>query len=433
MDVKIDKKSDTKREIEVTIPVEEMEGYMEKAAQKAVSEMNIKGFRPGKAPRSVVENTIGKEKLFENAAREAVQETYPKIIEENKLFALSSPQVNLIKCAPGNDVVYRAFVYVMPEINLPDYRKISKDVATKSEKADVNEEEIDQAISRIRETKARTEKVDREARKGDAVIINFKGVFLGQGNTKEDGKKVEEENFQVVLGKGDLDDLKGFEDNILGMKAGEKKDFSINASTSKTEGKEEKIDFNVEMISVMNRELPDIDDEFAKSFPDIENINQLREKVKEGVLAEKRRKEKEKIKLDVLQAIKNETNFEVPDVLVEKELDNMIKTIENQLMQSGSSLDNYLKEINKTQNDLRKDWQKRAQENVSFALILHKISKDEKIEVSEEEIEQEVDQHFKAMGKNKEDETKENMDRMKAYIHDTLKNQKVFRILSIEE
>ncbi len=425
MDVKIEKKSETKREIEVTISPEEMEDYVDKAAKRLSGEMNIKGFRPGNAPRSVIENTKGKEVLFEEAAKEAIQETYPKVIEENNLFALSAPQVNLVKCVPGNEVIYKALVYIMPEIKLPDYKKISGETAKKEKKGvKVEEGEVDQSIEKIRETKAKLQKVEREAKNGDAVTLNFKGVFDG----KED-KKVEEKNFQLVLGRGDMGALEGFEEKIIGMKEGEKKSFSIDIK----QGGEQKIDFEVDVVTVMERELPEINDDFASTFPNIENLKQLKEKIEDGIRTEKEKKEKEKVRVKVLEKIKEKTNFEVPEVLTEKEIDNMMKTVENQLAQNGSSFDNYLKEIGKTEEDLRKDWRKKAEENVSYALILHAISKEEDVDVTPEEIEKEVDRHFSVMGKSKDAEKKEDLERMRNYVHDVIKNQKVFRVLSIDD
>ncbi len=425
MDVKIENKSETKKEILVTILVDEMNPYIEKAVKKLSDGMNIKGFRPGKAPKDVVENSVGKEKLFEEAGREAVQETFPKIVEENNLFTLAEPQVDLIKCAPGNDLVYKAVVHILPEIKLPDYKKMSEKIVSKeSKKVTVGEEEIDQAIDRIRETKAKKQKVEREAKKGDSVTLNFKGVF-----DDDESKKVEEKDFKFVLGRGEMDMLKGFEENILGMKEGETKNFTIPFA-----GQEKKdISLDVEIISVMERLLPEKDDDFAKTFPEIENMEDLREKIKEGLIAEKERKEKEKLKVMVLGKIRENTNFEVPEVLVEKEIDNMLKTIENQLTERGSNMDTYLKEIGKTEEDLRKEWRKKAEENVSYALILHAISKEENINVTKEEIENEVDRHFSITGKEKDKEKDENLERMRNYVHDVIKNQKVFRALSISE
>jgi len=431
MDVKINDVSQTKKELEVTLSSEEMEGYVEKTAGKLSSEMDIKGFRPGNVPRDVVENTVGKEKLYEDAAREAIQETYPKIIEENNLYAVASPHVDIVKCAPGNEVVYKATVYVMPEVNLPDYKKIAEETV-KNEKSEVkaDEKEIEDTLERIREEKAKLQKVDREAKSGDVVTINFESVFAGDEN-----KKVEEKDFKVNLGNNELAMLEGFEENLLGMKEGEKKSFSIDMPKM-GEGSEaagQKIDFNVEMVSVMEKELPELDDELASTLPNVENLKELKEKIKEGVEKEKQTKESERVKVKVLENIRNKTSFEVPEVLVEKELDNMMENTKNQIAQRGGSFDDYLKEIGKSEEELRKEWKSKAEENVGYAIILHMISQTENVDVTSEEIENEVDRHFQSTGKNKDEESEENLNRMRSYIHDVIKNQKVFRVLSIEE
>lgn len=423
MDVKIEEKSETKKEVEVSISTEEMEKYVSRAAQKLSQEMTIKGFRTGHIPKNIVENTVGKEALFEEAARVAVEETYPQIIEENKLFTLSSPEVEIIKCAPGNEVVYKATVYTMPDIKLPDYKKIVQDTIGKEKKEiAIEEKEVSVALEGIRQSRAKLQKVTRPVQKEDAVNINFQGTF-----TESPDKKIEEKNFHVVLGRGDMGALEGFEENLIGMKEGEKKNFSITLSPDK----KQTVNFEVEVVSVMERELPDLDDDFAKGFPQVESLHDLKKKIEEGMILEKRRKEEEKLRIKTLSNIKKETKFEVPEVLVKKELDNMIKTIENQLIQKGSSLDDYLSEIGKKEEELRKDWHKNAEENVAFALILYAVSKEEKITVTEEEIENEVDKHFKVMGKDKNKEKKEDLERMRAYVHDVIKNQKVFKALSL--
>ncbi len=430
MDVKINKKSETKRELEVVISVAEMEDYLNKAAKELSDQMDIKGFRPGNAPREIVENSVGKEKLWEEAAKGAIQETYPKIVEEKDLFTISQPKVELMKCVPGNDVVYKAEVYIMPEIKLPDYKKIAKDVTEKESKdIEVTEKELEDTLGRIRESRAKIRRVEREAQEGDTVTINFVGSFEDDSD-----KKIEEKDFKLNLGKGELGALKGFEEEIYGMKEGEKKNFSLEMPPMQEEkdaaGK--KVNIEVEMLSVMERELPEINDEFASSLPNIENVKELKEKVKEGIKAEKKNKEKERKKMMIMENIKKETDFEVPEVLIEKELDNIINNLKHQVANSGASFEDYLKQIGKTEEDLRKESRRKAEENVSYALILHAISNEENIEVSNEEIEKEIEKHFQATGRKKEEEKEENMEKMRAYVYDVIKNQKVFQILSVE-
>ncbi len=430
MDFKIKEISETKKEIEVTILAEEMKPYLEKTANDFAANMNIKGFRPGNAPLSIVENTVGKEKLFEEAAKKAIEETYPKIIKENDLFTVASPQVDLVKCAPGNEVVYKAIVYVMPDIKLPDYRGMSKETVSKAKsEIEIDEKEIDGILKRMQESKASLQKTERPAKDGDAIMIDFKGVFENDSD-----KKIEEKNFRVDLGSGESGVIDGFEKELIGSKAGDTKQFSLEIpNMADGSNKKDKVNFDVTVISVMEKNLPEVNDEFASSFPNIENLNQLREKIREGSLHEKKAKEKEKLKVEVLENIRKETPFEVPEVLVEKELDNMIKNVENQLSQNGKTIDDYLKEIKKTREELKEGWKEKAKQNVAYAIILHTISKEEGIDVTDKEIEEEVDRHFNISGKNKDEEKEENLNKMRAYIHDVIKNQKVFKALSIDD
>jgi trigger factor len=433
MDVKIEKKSETQREIEVTISLEDMEKYVQEAAEEMKKEVNVKGFRPGKAPFSAIENAVGKEKLYEEAAKKAVQDTYPKIIQENNLFAISSPEVNLIKCVPGNEVIYKALVYIMPEVELPDYKKLGETVVKKeSKEVVVTDKEVDASLEKIRETKAETKEVDREAKKGDVVSINFKGLI---GDDEE--KKIEEENFRFTIGEKEMDVLEGFEENIIGMKKDEEKNFSIEVKKNEEDRKElsgKKIDFNVKMLAVMEKELPEVNDDLAKTLPNIKDLDDLKNKIKQGIEKEKKLHENEKLKMKILEELKKQTKkFEIPDILVERELDNMMKNLEGQVAQSGSSLEEYLKQINKTEEEVRKEWRKKAEENITYALILHHISKKEDIQATDEEIEVEVEKYFNAVGREKEKESEENLTRLRAYITDTIKNRKVFDALSLKE
>ncbi len=427
MDVKINKISDTKREIEVVIKVEEMTTYLEQAAKDFSENMDIKGFRPGLAPIGVVENVAGKDKLWEEAATKAIKETYPKIIEENNLFAVSQPKVEISSSKPEEDVKYKAELYIMPEVKLPDYKKIAKDTLDKEKKEiTVEDKEIEAVINNIRESKAKLSKVTREAKKGDSVTINFKGSFKNDNE-----RKIEENDFKVVLGSGELDMFSGFEENILGMKETEKKQFPLEISMSKD--KKEVIDFDVEMIAVMERELPQVDDELVSSIPNVENLEKLKEKIKEGIEADKKNKENERMKMKVMENITKKISFEVPEVLIEKEIDNMIDTLKNQVSNSGVSFEDYLSNMKKSEEDIRKEWRKRAEDNVSYAITLYKIALQEDLQVTPEEIEAEVDKHFQMSGKDKNEEKEENLERMRNYVHDVIKNQKVFDLLFLDK
>ncbi len=424
MDIKINDKEGSKKEICVTLSVDEMEEYITQQIKEKSTEVDIKGFRKGFAPRKVIENAIGEEKIYQEAAEKAIRSTYPKIIEENNFFTISAPHIEITKCAPGNDLEYKAVVYVFPEIKLPDYKKIAKDAVLKDKKEiPVSEKEIDKVLKTLQNMKAEKTATTRGAKKGDLITINFKGTF----QEKED-KKIEEENFQLILGEEGMQVLEGFEENIYNMTPGEEKDFSLEIPNITKNNEKEKVNFHIKVVNVMERKLPEINDSLAKLF-NIESLEKLKEQIKKDLTLEKEKKMEEQLKTSVLRLILGETKVEVPEILVEKELDNMIKTIENQLKERNSSLDDYLQEINKTLEEIKESWKKQAEENVSYALILHKIGDEEGVVVEEKEIEDEVKRQFQLIGKKIEDEKEENINRIKSYTHDVIKNQKIFNLL----
>ncbi len=423
MDVKIEKNENTQKEIKVTVSVEEMKPYTEEAIKFFSSEMNIKGFRPGNAPKDVVENSVGKEKVWEEAARIAVEKSYYDIIKENNFFPISQPEINFLQLAPKNPVIYKVSFYVMPEVELPDYKKIAKKFIKKEDEINVSESEVDQTIKTIQNSRAEYTEVNRQATKGDQVIISFIGEIDGK-------KQIEEKDFKFSVGSGQFNALEGFEKEIIGMKPDENKKFKIKVSEKNKELAGKEISFDLTMIKVNEKKVPKLDDEFAKSLqPTISNLKELKQKIKEGIVSEKKAKKNEATKMELVESLVKQTDIEIPEMLVERELDNMKAQIESQVQQSGITFEDYLNQIGKKEVELKEEWKGKAQNNVAAAIILHKISEKEKITASEEEIEKEVDNHFAVSQKKKEDEPKESIERLRNYIHDIKKNQKIFDFL----
>ena len=426
MDIQVEDKENSKKELKVTIPLDEFEEYVDQAAQNLSQEMDIKGFRQGKAPRDVVENSVGKEKVWQEAARIAVEKTYPEALKEEDLFAISQPEVDFAQLAPGNDLVYKASFYTMPEFDLPEYKKIAKEVAdTESEEVKVEDSEVEDTLERIQNSRATSKQVDREAKEGDQVEISFTGEVDGE-------KRIEEEDFGFELGSGQFSTLKGFEDEIVGMEAGSEKDFKVtipeDSPNEELAGKE--IDFNLELNSVSEKELPELTDEFAESLhPNVSSLDELKEQIKDGIKSEKETKNEEAVKMKIVQKLIENCSFEVPEILVERELNNMETKMGRQLQQSGVTFEDYLDQIDKTKDDLREEWKEKAEDNVAAAIILHKISDKEEIEVSDEEIEEEVQKHLAQSGQSIEDQDEQNLHRLRSYIHDIKKNEKIFEFL----
>ncbi len=427
MKINLEDKENSKKELKVTIETDDFEEYVDRAVQNLSQEMDIKGFRPGNAPREVVENSVGKEKVWQEAARIAVEKTYPEALKEKDLFAISQPEVEFTQLAPGNDLVYTASFYTMPELDLPDYKKISGEVVSESEdeEVEVDDKEVEDTLERIQNSRATTRAVDREAKDNDHVTISFVGEV-------DEEKRIEEEDFDFELGTNQFDSLKGFEEKILGMKAGEDKNFEVeipeDSQNKELAGK--KINFNLKLESVKEKEVPELTDEFAQNLhPNVSNLEELEEKIKEGIRSEKETKKDESLKMKIVQNLIEATDFPIPDVLVERELNNMETKMERQLQQSGVTFEDYLEQIDKTKDDLRDEWRSKAEDNVSAAIILHKIAEEENIEVTEDEIEEEVEKHMKASGRSLEDVEDQNLNRLKAHIRDIKKNDKIFEFL----
>ncbi len=426
METQIEDKENSKKELKVTIPLDEFEDFVDEATNNLSEEMDIEGFRPGNAPREVVENSVGKEKVWQEAARIAVEKTYPEIIKEEDLFAISQPEVDFVQLAPGNDLVYKASFYTMPEFDLPNYKDLAKEVVDeKQEDIEVDDKEVEDTLERIQNSRAISKEVDREAKDGDQVTVSFTGEVDGE-------KRIEEEDFDFELGTGQFDSLKGFEGEVVGMKADDSKSFTVeipeDSSNKELAGKT--IDFDLELKSVSEKELPELTDEFAESLhPNVSSLDELKEQIKDGIRSEKESKNEESLKMEIVQKLIEATDFPIPDVLIERELNNMETKMERQLQQSGVTFEDYLDQIDKTKDDLREEWKPKAEDNVAAAIILHKIAEEEEIKVSDEEIEEEVKKHMNQMGQSIEDQDEHNLHRLKSYIHDIKKNEKIFEFL----
>ncbi len=419
MEYKIEDKTKSQKEIEVTVLPEEMDKYLEKAAKTLSSEMEIKGFRPGKAPLNVIRETVGEERLWHEACHEAINGTYPEIIEKEEIDIISAPEVEIIKMTPNEPLIYKASVSVVPEITLPDYKAKAKKIIGEKKKIEVDSKEIDQAIESIKKSRAKTVKVNREAKKGDEVVINFQGKVDG---TEQEGLKGE----KMPIALGETKFIEGFENALLGMKEGEKKNFTVKVPFTKDSEKD--VEFDVEIIAVNEKELPEIDDEFAKSLGDFSDLNDLKKKIKENVLLEKENKENERIRIKIIEAISEDTSVEIPDILIKRETENMLEEFKTQFSQSGGSFEDYLAKSGKTEDQIKEEWKKQAEKRIMASLVLQEIANKEDIKAEEEELEEQATAYLNRIS---DESARRNIDQeqLKTYMKDIIRNDKVFKML----
>ncbi len=423
MDVKINKISSNQVEFEIEIPIPQMGTYFDLAASELSKDMKVDGFRPGKVPADIVEREKGSQKLYDHAANIAIQKTLPKAILENGIEVVGQPDIVVTQIARGNPMKYKAKFWTIPEIELVDY----KGLKVKKKEIEVNEKEIDGSLEYLQKARVKLVTVNRAAKKGDRVEIDF--VARSNGVKIEGG---ESRNHPIILGEGRF--IPGFEKNIEGMKAGEEKEVTLKApddwSQKNLAGKS--LDFKVKMNLVQERDIPKLSDEFAKSLGDFQSLEQLKKNVKEGLVHEKELREKERMRMELIEKVAKDSKMDIPEQLIDIELDKMIQELQGSVRGMGLEFDKYLQEIKKTIEELKKEWQDQAEKRVRVGLVLKTIAKKEKIEISEKEIEEKINETLKQYSSIKEAEKDIDISALKEYAKGIIRNEKVFQLLERE-
>lgn len=432
MDYKLNKLPHSELEIEVTLPFTEFEPQVKRAAQLISEEIEIEGFRKGKAPYEVVKQRIGEAAIYERAAdlgvRKAVAEVFDRmaksgdLIHENPL--IGRPEVSVMKLAPGNALEFKVKASFLPPVKLPEYKAIAKRAREGKKEVSVEAKEIDDALNWLRDSRTKLVTVDRAARKGDRVEVDFQisrgGVKIENGASK---------NHPLILGQEKF--LPGFENAVAGMKRGDKKEFTLEIPKdwhdASLAGKP--FDFSVTMVLVQDRQMPEANDEFAKNLGNFASLDALMANIREGLMTEKKDKENQRIKALIIGEIAEGADIDVPEALVISELEKMKQELESQITQVGMKWADYLLHIKKSEEELKKDWREEALRRVRVALCLRAIANAEKIEIPEEEVKARAEQYLQRFGSIKEAEKTIDPEALKEYIKGIIRNEKVFEVL----
>lgn len=402
--------STIKRKAEVEVTPEEFENYYTQALSEISKGVELPGFRKGKVPEKIVEEKVSQEGVLGEAAEAAVRDNWIKIVKEAKVEAVSQPKVEVVKVARGNPFVFTAEFEILPEIKLPDLKSIQ----VKKEEIKIEEKEIEDTLNWLRQSRAKMTKKDGAVENSDFVEFTFSCLNIENDPEKKD---------RIVIGKGHY--IPGMEEALLGMKEGDHKDFE----TENPQNKKEKLEICVKVDSVNKMELPEINDEWVKTLGKFTDVNSLKEDIKKGIKEEKEIAQKQQRREEAIKKVLEKTKFEVPEALVEREvlfmMDNIKSRVNSELQ---ISLEEYLKQIKKTEEDLKKDFEKIAIERVKGFLVLHQISKDEKIEAGEEEINQKIEELLSQYPDKEAAKKNMNMEQAKMYIEDELKREKIFKL-----
>jgi len=409
----------------IEVSRDELAKFIDQAFEKLKNEVKIDGFRPGKAPRAIIEKELGSERFQQKALEIALSNTYYQAIKESQLFPLGPPGIKLVKFVPSDILVYEATISIIPEFELKDYKKKITGSAIKRQKAKVEEKQIEGVIKNLQRQKATTKEVLREARKGDKVEVDFEGFV--------DGKPIPEgssKNHPIVLGEGVM--VPGFEEALLGIKKGEEKEFELilpnNFSVKDFAGK--KARFKVKMKKVTEIKLPKADDQFARDL-NYKNISELKEAIRESLEKEFLQKEELRLEGEIIEELIKDLEIEIPQVLIEEEKKEILKGLEQQLSNIGLTLDRYLEQIKKNREELEKGLEEEAKKKIKIALVLDKIAQKEDIQVDEKEVEEEIKKIIEQTMPDKKEEVRRGLENeeQKRYIKNVLKNKKVMEFL----
>jgi len=417
MNVKQKKLPKSQIELEFELTPEEFKEHMNHALEHMASHVKVDGFRPGKAPASMVEDKIKPEALLMEAGDHAVQHVYFDYVKENKLEAVGQPDVSIVKIAQGSPFIFKAVLTVLPEVELPDYKEIAK--AVKGKNVEVSEEEVQDSINYLQKTRAKFTLKVEPAEKKDFVEIKY------QSKDIENNKEVDD---KFILGEGGF--MKGFEDGMVGMKAGEKKEINVKFADDLPRkdlaGKESV--FEVKMVSVQKMELPEIDDEFAKQLGAFDTLVALKNSMKEGIILEKTQAEKQRKRTDILDKIAEKAKFEMPEAMVEYEQGRLLEDLKNKITSSIKiSFEEYLASIKKTEAEIKETYKRESEKRLRGFLVLRQLGKLEKVEVSDKEVEEEVN---KSIARYSKDElAKIDINELKEYTKGVIHNEKVFQAL----
>ncbi len=360
----------------------EMRHYFSRVYNKLAFQVEIKGFRPGAAPKAMVMNAIGENRLGQEIIDTAIQESYPVALRKENLMPVGTPEIKVTMMkdltADSAELEYEAAIDIFPQIKLGNYKKIRlpAKINKTSQKKEVTENEINQVLEHLARQKAEFKEISRPVKMGDRVELNFEAF--------DKFVKIESlssQNYPVILGSKVL--IPEFEKEIVGLKKGEKKEFSLTVAPNPNE-KPKKIDFKLEVTHTQEVILPKMDDSFAKNFQK-DSLAELKKAISEDILKQKEIQAKRMIEAAVLEELVKIIEADLPESLVHQEVDRETDEIRNRVASMGLPFEQYLKNLNKTQEEFEESLRPQAEKTIKIGLSLGEIAKEENLDPKDKE------------------------------------------------
>ncbi|WMJ76093.1 MULTISPECIES: trigger factor [unclassified Sedimentibacter] len=425
MSSKILKKEKNVVSIEFTIAPEQFEEAVNKAYLKVKNNINVQGFRKGKAPKHIIEKKYGKSIFYDDALDFAVQEEYPKAVKDLGLDIINSPKIDIVTFNEGEEIVLNADVEVMPEVELSEY----KGVEVEKTEFKVTDEDVEKELKNIQEKNARIVEVeDRPVQNGDFLTIDYAG-FVGE--EQFEGGTAENQSLEI----GSNTFIPGFEEQLIGKNKGDevKVNVTFPEEYHSEELKGKDAVFNVTIHEIKTKELPAIDDEFAKDVSEFDTLEEFKADTKKTLEAKAVDQTKVTNDNNVITKVVNDAKVEIPEVLVQREMEHLARNYEQQFRQQGFTGKEYDDVIKNFVDQYKESSKGQAEFNVKAELVLEAIIKKENIEVAEDELKKEVDEVAKQyhVEEDRLEAFKENLLQTSgSYIKETLQKRKVFEMLA---
>ncbi len=400
-----------KIKLTIEVSAEDFAEALQRAYLKNRGRFSIQGFRKGKAPKPVIESHYGEGVFFEDAFDIVFPDSYQKAVKECDLEPVSNPKLDVSDMGKQQGIVYTAQVYIKPEVKLGEYKGVKAELVT----ADITEKQVDEEIARIADRNARWVEADRAAQYKDKVIIDYAGSV--DGEPFEGGAA---ENQAIEIGSDTF--IPGFEEQLVGMKKGEEKDvrvkFPDDYRAERLAGKNAV--FHVTLHDVKQKEIPELDDEFAQDVSEFDTMEQYRADVKEKLVAQAEKQAKTATENNVLAAVVKNTDIDVPECMIENQIDNQIRQLEYSMMYQGIKLSDYLKMTDTKIEDVRERYKQGAEEAVRTQLTIEAVMKAEGLEATEEQVRQSLEKRAEQAKKDVNEYKKDLSEDALEYIKENL-------------
>ncbi len=408
----------SQKEITVEISVEEMENYIKEATDNISKEMKVDGFRPGKVPTGIVKQKLSEAQIYQEAGELAIRKTYLQILKESGLEVIGQPKVDITKITPGNSLEYKIIATILPKAELYDYGKVKGKLG----KIEITDERINKELENLQKSRAKLITTAEAIQQGNRVEIDFEGML--------DNKKIEggeTKNQSLVIGESHF--IPGFEENLIGLKEKEEKEFDIvfPKEYQKKELAGQKVTFKVKVNLVQKQELPEINDEFVKGLGEIKDVAELKGNIRKALEGQEKTKAEHDLKEKLADEVIKGTKVDVPELLVEEELNFMLKELEGNVLQSGMEFEQFLKNSKTSKEELRVKYRENAVKRAKWNLVVREIAQKEKMEADEKELQEKMEQTLKAYPEK--EKAKVNMDRFREYMKEMIVTEKVFALL----